>query len=68
MQELIDRLNEHMVAVGGRVYLAKDAFTRADHYQAMEPRLEGWLRVRRKWDPEGKLSSAQAVRILGDEP
>lgn len=68
MQELVDRLNEHVVAVGGRVYLAKDAFTRPEHYRAMEPRLEEWLKVRRKWDPEQKLSSAQAVRILGDEP
>jgi hypothetical protein len=32
----------------------------------MEPRLEAWNAVRRKWDPEGKLRSAQSVRLLGD--
>jgi decaprenylphospho-beta-D-ribofuranose 2-oxidase len=34
----------------------------------MEPRLETFLAVRRRWDPEGKLRSAQSVRLLGDAP
>jgi hypothetical protein len=50
------------------VYLAKDAFTRAEHFQAMEPRLPAWTAVRRRWDPEGRIRSAQSVRILGDRP
>jgi decaprenylphospho-beta-D-ribofuranose 2-oxidase len=67
-QGLVDALNELVVAEGGRVYLAKDALTRGDHYRAMEPRLEAFLSVRRKWDAEGRLRSAQSVRILGDKP
>jgi FAD/FMN-containing dehydrogenase len=67
-QELVDRLNEIVIRKGGRVYLAKDAFTRAEHFRAMEPRLDAWLQVRRRWDPGGKFRSAQSVRVLGDQP
>ena len=67
-QSVIDQLNEFVVSVGGRVYLAKDAFTRADHYRAMEPRLDEWTAIRRRWDPAGRLRSAQSVRLLGDAP
>jgi NAD(P)-dependent dehydrogenase (short-subunit alcohol dehydrogenase family) len=38
-QQLVDDLNEFVVAHGGRVYLAKDAYTRPEHFRAMEPRL-----------------------------
>ena len=64
-QALVDALNEIVLAEGGRIYLAKDAFTRAEHFRAMEPRLPAWNAVRRKWDPEGRLKSAQSVRLLG---
>ncbi len=65
-QPLVDQLNELVLAEGGRIYLTKDAFTRPEHFQAMEPRLEAFNAVRRKWDPQGKLRSAQSVRLLGD--
>jgi len=67
-QRLVDALNEAVIAQGGRIYLAKDALTRAEHYRAMEPRLDAWNSVRRKWDPAGTLRSAQSVRVLGDQP
>jgi len=66
-QSLVDALNEYVIAEGGRIYLAKDAFTRAEHFRAMEPRLEAWNEVRRRWDPQGRLRSAQSVRLLGDQ-
>ena len=66
IQELVDKLNELVIEMGGRVYLAKDAFTRPEHFRAMEPRLDRWMEVRRKWDPELRLRSAQSVRIFGD--
>jgi FAD/FMN-containing dehydrogenase len=65
-QRVIDRLNDFIVAEGGRIYLAKDAFTRPEHFQAMEPRLHSWNAVRREWDPERRLKSALSVRVLGD--
>jgi decaprenylphospho-beta-D-ribofuranose 2-oxidase len=67
-QSLIDALNEHVISEGGRIYLAKDSFTRPEHFRAMEKRLDRFLAVRRKWDPELKLKSAQSVRLFGDSP
>ena len=65
-QALVDALDEMVIAEGGRVYLAKDGFTRGENFRRMEPRLEAWQRVRREWDPNGVLRSAQSVRVLGD--
>jgi decaprenylphospho-beta-D-ribofuranose 2-oxidase len=67
-QALVDALNEQVLKDGGRIYLAKDAYTRAEHFRAMEPRLGEWQAIRRRWDPEGRIRSAQSVRILGDAP
>jgi decaprenylphospho-beta-D-ribofuranose 2-oxidase len=67
-QALVDALNELVIAEGGRIYLAKDQFTRPEHFRAMEPRLEEWTRIRRHWDPAGRIRSAQSVRLLGDHP
>jgi FAD/FMN-containing dehydrogenase len=47
-----------------RVFLAKDAFTRAEHFRAMETRIDEFQRIRRQWDPTGKLRSAQSARLL----
>jgi FAD/FMN-containing dehydrogenase len=67
-QALVDALNEFVIKEGGRIYLAKDGFTRQEHYRAMEPRLPEWEAIRRRWDPERKLRSHQSVRVLGDPP
>jgi decaprenylphospho-beta-D-ribofuranose 2-oxidase len=65
-QSVVDKLNEFVIARGGRIYLAKDSFTRAEHFRAMEQRLPEWLAIRRRWDPSMKLRSAQSVRLFGD--
>jgi FAD/FMN-containing dehydrogenase len=67
-QALVDALNERVLAEGGRVYLAKDLFTRGEHFRAMEPRLPAFQEVRRAFDPEGRIRSAQSVRLFGDRP
>jgi FAD/FMN-containing dehydrogenase len=67
-QSLVDALNELVIAEGGRIYLAKDALTRPEHFAKMGPRLPEWTRIRRQWDPAGRLRSAQSVRVLGDTP
>jgi decaprenylphospho-beta-D-ribofuranose 2-oxidase len=67
-QSLVDALNERVIAEGGRMYLTKDAFTRAEHFARMEPRLVAFDEVRRRWDPERRLKSAQSIRMLGDAP
>jgi hypothetical protein len=65
-QEVIDRLNERVIACGGRIYLTKDGFTRPEHFHAMDPRVPEFLAVCRKWDPAGKIRSAQSERLFGD--
>ena len=65
-QSLVDFLNEWVIGLGGRIYLAKDTFTRAEHFKAMEPRLAHWKSVRCQWDPTLRIRSAQSVRIFGD--
>ena len=67
-QALVDALNEDVIAEGGRIYLAKDAFTRGAHFRRMEPRLPEWEAIRRRFDPHGRFRSAQSVRVLGDQP
>jgi decaprenylphospho-beta-D-ribofuranose 2-oxidase len=67
-QQIVDDLNDFVVAAGGRVYLAKDAFTRASHFAAMEPRLPAFNAERKRWDPQGGIRSAQSVRLMGDRP
>lgn len=52
-----------VVANGGRVYLAKDAFATPEQFRAMYPRLEEWNEIRRRFDPEGRLRSAQGQRL-----
>jgi decaprenylphospho-beta-D-ribofuranose 2-oxidase len=57
-----------VAAEGGRIYLAKDAFTRPEHFRAMEPRLDDWLQLRSKWDAEGRVRSALSERVFGRQP
>lgn len=66
-QALVDALNEHVLSEGGRIYLAKDQFTRPEHFRAMEQdRLPRFLEARRKYDPKLHFRSAQSVRLFGD--
>ncbi len=66
-QSLVDALNELVIREGGRIYLAKDSFTRKEHYRAMDPRIDAFNAVRDRWDPERHFRSALSVRLLGDE-
>jgi decaprenylphospho-beta-D-ribofuranose 2-oxidase len=65
-QGIINALNAFVREVGGRIYLTKDTFTTAEQFAQMEPRLGRFDAVRRAWDPDGTLRSAQSVRVLGD--
>ncbi|MGH7401737.1 MAG: FAD-binding protein [Candidatus Rokuibacteriota bacterium] len=65
-EALIHELNALVVAHRGRVYLAKDAVTRAEDFARMTPRLAEWRAVRDRWDPGHRLRSAQSARLLGD--
>jgi FAD/FMN-containing dehydrogenase len=66
VQRCVDRMNEQVAALGGRIYLAKDLLTRPEHLCAMEPRLPAFSEVRRRFDPQGRVRSALSARLLGD--
>ena len=65
-EALIHALNALVIDAGGRVYLAKDAVTRAEDFARMTPRLAEWRRVRDRWDPGHRFRTAQSIRVLGD--
>ena len=63
---LIRELNAMVVDHGGRVYLAKDAFTAEDTFRKMYPRLDEFQAVRARVDPKQRISSAMSQRLMGD--
>lgn len=64
--DLVRRLNRFVIAHGGRIYLAKDTFTRREDFEAMEgeERLARFEAVRRTWDPDRRIRSALSARLL----
>ncbi|TPV96506.1 MAG: FAD-binding oxidoreductase [Myxococcales bacterium FL481] len=63
---LVRELNAMVIANGGRVYLAKDAFTTPEEFRAMYPRFDDWCVVRDRYDPQRRLRSAMSRRLFGD--
>jgi decaprenylphospho-beta-D-ribofuranose 2-oxidase len=57
LTDLLDRLDERVVAAGGRVYLAKDSRVPRHLVPAMYPRLHEWRAIRNAVDPDGVLQS-----------
>jgi len=62
-EKLAATLDRILLDHGGRIYLAKDALTDAATFRAMYPRLQKFLDVKRAYDPQGRFSSSQAVRL-----
>ena len=60
---LIADLDRLVLDAGGRHYLAKDATASPDLVRAGYPRLDEWLAVRRRVDPDRRWASDQARRL-----
>jgi FAD/FMN-containing dehydrogenase len=57
-------LDQVVLELGGRLYLAKDALLDAETFRTMEgERLEHFREVQRRVDPHGRWRNAQAVRL-----
>ena len=63
LPSLLNRLDELVAGVDGRVYLAKDARLRPELVGVMYPRLGELAAVRRRVDPNGMLESDLSRRL-----
>ena len=52
VQRVVDAPHEQVITLERQDLLAKDTFTRPEHFRAMEPRLARWRAARRRRDPE----------------
>ena len=59
----LDRLDEIVLSLGGRLYLTKDSRMAAGMFQASYTRLEEFRAVRKGLDPSGKFQSLQSARL-----
>lgn len=63
LDRLCNALDEQVLSVGGRVYLAKDSRLAASTFAQMYPRLQEFLAVRRELDPGSTFTSDLARRL-----
>ena len=63
LDSLLDRLDEQVLAAGGRVYLAKDSRVSPHTFALMYPKLADWKAVRARIDPDGVLRSDLGRRL-----
>ena len=55
LNEFLNELDRRVLEFGGRLYTAKDSRTTAENFHAMYPRIDEWIAVRRKVDPDRGL-------------
>jgi decaprenylphospho-beta-D-ribofuranose 2-oxidase len=63
LNEFLNDLDRRVLEFGGRLYTAKDSRTTAEMFHAMYPRIDEWIAVRRKVDPDGVFVSDMARRL-----
>ena len=63
VNEFLNELDRRAMEFGGRVYTAKDSRVSAENFHKMYPRVDEWIAVRRKADPNGVFASDMARRL-----
>ncbi|MDX1871432.1 FAD-binding oxidoreductase [Mycolicibacterium sp. 120266] len=63
VNEFLNELDDRAMEFGGRVYTAKDSRVSAEKFHRMYPRIDEWIAVRRKADPNGVFASDMARRL-----
>jgi decaprenylphospho-beta-D-ribofuranose 2-oxidase len=63
LPRVLDDLDEMVLSSGGRIYLAKDSRVGPETLKAMYPRLDEFLAVKNRVDPEHVLTSDLARRL-----
>lgn len=63
LNEFLTELDARVLEFGGRLYTAKDSRTTAQTFHAMYPRIDEWIKVRRRVDPDGVFASDMARRL-----
>jgi decaprenylphospho-beta-D-ribofuranose 2-oxidase len=59
----LDRLDEKLVKIGGRVYLTKDSRISSDSFSKMYPDLDAWKKIKEDVDPSNYWQSNQGRRL-----
>ena len=63
LHEFVSELDRRVMSIGGRLYTAKDSRTSAETFHAMYPRIDEWLEVRRRVDPDKVFMSDMGRRL-----
>jgi decaprenylphospho-beta-D-ribofuranose 2-oxidase len=63
LNEFLNELDRRVLEFGGRLYTAKDNRVQAETFHAMYPRIDEWIAIRRKVDPNGVFASDMARRL-----
>ncbi|HEV3280207.1 MAG TPA: FAD-binding oxidoreductase [Acidimicrobiales bacterium] len=63
LPDLLDELDHDVIDAGGRIYLAKDSRVSPAAFRRMYPRVDEWLAVRDRVDPDGVMQSDLGRRL-----
>ncbi len=60
---VLQDLTELLIPMGGRLNLTKDSCASLEHFQRMQPNLDKWRQIVRRWDPQGRIQSDLSLRL-----